>query len=71
MSNYFNNTSFNINCPKCNGQITVKTEQIGTHINCQYCGSQIELEDDGFSDELNSANQSIDKFMKDLKNMFK
>lgn len=71
MNNYFKNSSFDFECPKCHGNIRVKVARIGSSINCPHCNQGITLEDDGFSNGLNEANQLLDKFGKDLNNLFK
>lgn len=72
MSNdIFKNASFDFKCPSCNNNINVKVSSIGTMITCPHCNQAIELQDDGFSSSANEADKLVDKFGKDLKNMFK
>ena len=66
-----NNSSFNFKCPNCSTNISVKVKSVGSIITCPYCNKSIELQDDGFSKGINEANQILDKFGQDLKNMFK
>ena len=70
-SNFLKDASFDFKCPCCNGNIKVKVSSIGSIINCPYCNQSIELQDDSFTSGLNDANRMLDKFGKDLKNMFK
>jgi DNA-directed RNA polymerase subunit RPC12/RpoP len=55
---------FEIDCPECNKEMTISSNQAVSTINCPYCNTEIELKDDGFSDGLRSAEKAIDDLFK-------
>ncbi len=58
--------TFDIECPECDATIEISPDDVGKTIVCPNCKVEISLQDDGFVDELNKADELLDDFFKNL-----
>lgn len=66
LKNFFDNATFELQCPKCRGKFQVSVNQVGSTIQCKFCHQPITLQNKGFTQGLQQANKDIDKFLKNL-----
>lgn len=68
MENIIDNIDFDINCPNCKKNISVKVKDIGKSVTCPSCSKSVLLEDDGeFARESEKAKKALDNLEKTLK----
>lgn len=68
---FINDFDMDFQCPSCNKKLKISSKDVGSTITCKFCHQEITLKDNGFSDGVKQVNKELDKFTKDLKNLFK
>ena len=60
------NEEFEIECPECGEVLTITVSQVGGSVICPKCKTLIHLEDDGFTDSIDDAENQINDLLNDL-----
>lgn len=60
------NVDFEIDCPHCDEEFSVNSNQIGSTVVFPHCKGKTKLQDGNFTDTLKAANDSVDKFLDGL-----
>lgn len=59
--------TFNMNCPHCGKEVTVRADQVGTTITCEHCKNKIELKDNGFKNKLKDVEDQLNHLLDGFK----
>lgn len=65
------NQEFQVSCPSCGAQITLKFKEVGSTKVCPKCKNKIHFKDDNFKKDLKKVETEFKKLEKQLKNFNK